>query len=70
MKKFVLLKDILTFAPEHVICNLGVVGSNPTRGSLKKEVFLNVQKHFLFYRTVQFEINPTNLLRVIHSLLT
>jgi len=24
-------------------------------------VFLNVQKHFLFYRTVQFEINPTNL---------
>ena len=73
MKKFVLLKDILTFAPakqKAMPLNLGVVGSNPTRGSLKKEVFLNVQKHFLFYRTVQFEINPTNLLRVIHSLLT
>ena len=38
--------------------------------TLTQEVFLNVQKHFLFYRTVQFEINPTNLLRVIHSFLT
>ena len=61
MKKFVLLKDILTFAPakqkatplklswpEHVICNLGVVGSNPTRGSLKNKLFLNIQKQFIF----------------------
>ncbi|WP_308587823.1 hypothetical protein, partial [uncultured Parabacteroides sp.] len=26
---------------EHVICNLGVVGSNPTRGSQKEEVYLS-----------------------------
>ena len=32
--------------PEHVICNLGVVGSNPTRGSKKLEYESNL---FLFY---------------------
>ena len=75
MKKFVLLIYILKFAAvkqkalplelswqEHVICNLGVVGSNPTRGSPIKMLFIRSGKTafflFILFHFFVYEILP------------